>query len=245
MASWTAEGQATMAEEVVGFAAEGRTAGQDLGFVVAVNADDPLSIDWYSNRFVDLAVYYGFQGTSAKIVGAPSECSWLDRPPANPSPCLSERAVYGVPWSLLRWISDQYGPTFPGGEAGLQQALINSTEVGYANLESVVGVPVKTLLAQWAAALYVDGRVLAAHPSLTITSWDLYDIFDIHLPPEWRLIPMSRGFGSFNELVNVRAGSTAYFRVSGTSRPPTSVKIRGASDAVLPAHMQVFIVRLR
>jgi hypothetical protein len=245
MASWTMEGQATMAEEVVGFIAEGHTAGQNLGFAAAFNEDNPASTDWYSDRFVDLAVYYGWQATTTKIAGAPNECSWLDGAPANTGPCLSGREVYGVPWSLLRWMSDQYGPSFPGGEAGLQQAIINSSEVGYANLASVVNVPIKTLLARWAAALYVDDRVAGAHPSLTMTSWNLYDLFDAHLVPSALLIPSSRGFGAFTEAAKVRAGSTAYFRVSGAGRPATSVRIRGAADAALSPHMQVFVVRLQ
>jgi hypothetical protein len=245
MASWTAEGQATMAEEVVGFAAEGHAAGQNLGFDVAFNMDDPSSIDWYSWRFGDLAFYYGFQGAPAKVPGAPGECSWLDKPPANPGPCLGGRDVYGVPWSLLQWMSDQYGPSFPGGEAGLQQALINSSEVGYQNLASVVGVPIKTLLARWAASLYVDDRVPGADPSLTIPTWNLVDIFDGHLNQTARLTPTPQGFGSFTEAANVRAGSTAYYRVSGTNRPATSVRVRGATGGTLPATMQVFVVRLQ
>jgi hypothetical protein len=245
MASWTAEGQATLAEEIVGFAAEGHTVGQNLGFDVAVNLDDPSSTDWYSNKITDLAIYYGYQGTSNKVAGAPGECSWLDKAPANPGPCLAGREIYGVPWSLLRWLSDQYGPSYAGGEAGLQQALINSTAVGYENLATVVGVPMKTLLARWAAALYVDDRVPEADLSLTMSTWNLYDIFDAHLVSAALLTPTSRGFGAFTESVNVRAGSTAYFRVSGASHPATSVKIRGAADAPLPSNMQVFVVRLR
>jgi hypothetical protein len=60
-----------------------------------------------------------------------------------------------------------------------------------------------------------------------------------------RLVPTSYGFGSFTAGGNARAGSTAYFRVSGTNRPATGVRVRGLNDAALPAHMQVFVVRLR
>lgn len=245
MASWTAEGQATLGEEVVGFAAEGHAVGQNLGFAVALNEDDPTSIDWFSNKMIDLAIYYGFQGTPDKVPGAPSECSWLDQAPANDGPCIPGREIYGVPWSLLRWLSDQYGAGFPGGEAGLQRALVNSTEVGYDNLASVVGVPMKTLLAGWAAALYVDDRVAGAGTALTMPTWNLYDIFEVNGSPAVRLAPVSRGFGTFTEAAAVRAGSTAYYRVSGAGSPATSVRIRGTGGAALPAHMQVFVVRLR
>ncbi|HEU4697804.1 MAG TPA: IPT/TIG domain-containing protein [Gemmatimonadales bacterium] len=244
MARWTGEGQATLAEEVVGFAVEGHATRTNLGFQPAFNADDPASIDWYSDRFGDLAMYFGFKDGTSKFPGAPGECSWLDEAPAT-SPCQGGRDVYGVPWSFLRWLTDQYGPDFPGGEAGLQQKLIDSDGVGYANISNVVGVPIRTLLARWAAALYVDDRVPGADASLTMATWNLYDIFDGNLVESARLVPTSRGFGDFTETGKVRGGSTAYFRVSGTNRPATAVKVRGNADAPLPAVMQVFVVRLR
>jgi len=245
MSAWTAEGQATLAEEVVGFVAEGHQAGQNLGAQVALNQDDPASTDWYTDRFVDLAIYFGYQGTATQVPGAPAECSWLDKAPANPDPCLNGREIYGVPWSLLRWIADRYGPTYPGGEAGLQQAIINSTAVGYANLEEVTGVPIKSLLAKWAAALYVDDRIPGASADLKFSTWNLHDIFELHAPPSAHLNPISHGFGSFNESAAVRAGSTAYVRLSGTDAPATAVRIRGGGGSQLPEHMQVFVVRLR
>jgi hypothetical protein len=245
MSAWTAEGQATLAEEIVGFAAEGHQSGQNLGGQVALNLDDPASTDWYQDRFLDLAVYFGFQGGPTQVPGAPAACSWLDRAPANPDPCLNGREIYGVPWSLLRWIADRYGPTYAGGEPGLQQALINSTAVGYANLEEVVGVPIRTLLARWAAALYVDDRIQGASADLKLTTWDLHDIFELHAVPTARLTPASHGFGTFGETAGVRAGSTAYFRLSGSDAPATALKIRSGGGTPLPAHMQVFVVRLR
>jgi hypothetical protein len=245
MASWTSEGQATMGEQVVGFADEGHALGQNLGFAPASNQDDPNSTDWNSDRFVDLMMYFGLKDASTKVPGAPGECSYLAGPPTNPGPCLGGRDMYGVPWSLLQWITDQYGPSFPGGPQGLHQSIINSTQVGYANLEAVTGTPIKTMLARWAAALYVDDRVPGLDPKLALTTWNLHDIFDVHLVESARLVPNSQGFGTFTQQANVRAGSTAYFRVSGTNRSATAIKARGASDAPLPANMQVFVVRLR
>jgi len=245
MAAWTAEGQATLAEEIVGFADEGHQPGQNLGGEVALNLDEPASTDWYQDRFFDLALYYGYQGTATQVAGAPAECSWLDKAPANPDPCLNGREIYGVPWSLLRWIADRYGPTYPGGEAGLQQAIINSTAVGYANLEDVVGVPIRTLLARWAAALYVDDRISGASADLTLSTWNLYDVFDLNVVPSARLTPVSHGFGTFSETAAVRAGSTAYFRLSGADGPATALRLRSGGGTALPAHMQVFVVRLR
>jgi len=244
-AIWLAEGQATLAEEVTGHAFEGRAPGANYGFAVAFNQDDPASLDWYSEFFTDLAGYFGynFSPAPAKVAGAPEQCSWLDTPPDN-GPCVNASRMVYLSWSILRWLSDRYGPGFTGGEQGLQRALLETPAVGYAGVEAVVGVPMRSVLARWSAALYTDDRVAGLDPSLGFTSWNLYDIFELHVIPAARLVPRSHGFASFTESASVRAGSTAYFRVSGTNRSATAVRIRSASDTPLPGIMQVFVVRL-
>lgn len=175
MAGWTAEGQATLAEEIVGHAVEGRSPGQNYGFDVAFNQDDQTSQDWYRNRFFYLAFYFGFAGTT-KVANAPEQCSWLGGPPEHSGPCgLEDFQYYGVSWSLLRWLSDQYGPGFPGGERGLQRALVDNQAMGYDNIANVIPAPFKTLLAQWAATLYTDDRVTGLDARLTLPSWNLFD----------------------------------------------------------------------
>lgn len=244
-AIWLAEGQATLAEEVTGHAFEGRAPGRNYGFAVALNQDDPGSLDWYSEFFADLAGYFGYNFSPApsKVAGAPEQCSWLDTPPDN-GPCVNATRMVYLSWSLLRWLSDQYGPGFTGGEQGLERALLETPAVGYAAVEAVLGVPMRTLLAQWSAMLYTDDRVAGLDPRLGLASWNLYDIFELHFAPAARLAPRSRGFASFTESASVRAGSTAYFRVSGTNRSATAIRVGSPSDTPLPGIMQVFVVRL-
>jgi hypothetical protein len=122
--------------------------------------------------------------------------------------------------------------------------LILSPTAGYAALAAVTGVPIKTLLAQWAATLYVDDRVPSAAPTLQLRSWNLVDI-ENNLVETAHLVPHALGFTSFADAFNVRAGSTAYFRVSGASRAGTAIRIRSPSDQALPSIMQVFVVRLQ
>lgn len=255
-AIWIAEGQATMGEEVVGHRDEGRTVGQNLGLGVAVNWDDTLSTDWYSDGFADMGYYFGWYPTDdnldATVQGAPHECSWLDSD--NGGPCYSGRATYGVPWTLLRWLSDQYRATYPGGEAGLQQDIVNSTLTGYAMLESLIGVSIDSLLAQWAAALYVDDRLGGVNPTLTFNSWDLQDIFfgtyifgdmEGYLRVGLRLMPNVMSFGSFTRTGNVRGGSTYYALISGGNRPGTAISALDGAGQDLPSHMQVWVVRMQ
>jgi hypothetical protein len=242
---WLLEGQATFAEEVNGFAFTGRAPGQNYGFAVAFNTPPSTPIDWHVSAFIDLAVYYGFETQITRKAEAPHECTWIgSQSEGNNGPCLSGREVYGVPWSLYRWAADHFGPAFPGGERGLHKAVIGNTLGGYANLASTVGVSIDTLLAQWAAALYVDDRVPGATARLTLASWNLVNI-ESGLVATARLQPTEVGFAGFDMARNVRAGSSAYFRISGAARPATAVRARSSSDTALPGSMNVWIVRLQ
>ncbi|MCZ6445755.1 MAG: IPT/TIG domain-containing protein, partial [Planctomycetota bacterium] len=260
MTLWEIEGQATLAEEVVGHAVEGHAPGQNLRGSVAYDLNQTAtSRFWYSGGFLDMGVYYGADFLTAsprKVNGAPHDCTWLDID--NKGVCARD-IEHGVSWAFLRWLSDHYGSSFAGGEQEFHRAIIDNTVSGFANLAGLVGVPIETLLAQWAAMLYVDDRVLVdgtvvvpVDPKLTMTSWNLFSVFEgivfniggmmfqVHL-----LEPAVRGFQDFTESFNVRAASTGYFLVSGTGRPATAIRARGVSDGVLPSAMQYWVVRLQ
>lgn len=243
---WLLEGQATLAEEMVGHVVAGRVAAQNFGHSVAFNTGGVDDIDWYSNAFIDMARYYGLSTSGTKIAEAPHECTWIGlESEGNNGPCFSLRAVYGTPSMLLGWMSDHFGPTFAGGGAGIQKALIDEVEGGFQRLENVLGRSADTLLAQWAASLYIDDRITPADTLLTHPSWNLFDIFETNSPTEWRLAPIDVVFGSFDQTINVRAGSAGYFRVSGSTRPATAVRARTSSDTTLPSTMQIWVVRLQ
>jgi hypothetical protein len=178
------------------------------------------------------------------VAGAPEQCSWLDLPSnGNSGPCqLDGREVYGVPWSLLRFISDQFGSQFTGGEAALNRQLINGTTRGFANIERVINTPMRSVLARWAASLYADDRVTNLDPSLRLTSWNLDNVRSA-LVESAQLVPKSRTFNGFNESVNVRAGSTAYYRISGSNRPASAFRVRTANGGLPPGQIQVWVLR--
>ena len=248
--TWEAEGQATFAQEVVGDDINGRAPGQNYGATTAFNSDGSSEISWYLMGFTDMALYYGFQSPTSRVATAPEECSWLAlKKDGNDGPCISGREVYGVPWLFLRWLSDQYGPSFAGGEQGLQRALIDNTHSGYQTIEEVIGAPMDSLLAQWSATLFVDDFwAPAPNPTarLGFTSWNMHDIYS-HLVTTAQLTPHEHSFASFSDLVNVRGGSTAYFRISGGSAPSTAVKLRDGTGLPLPGGtaMRLWIVRLQ
>ena len=234
------EGQAVLAEEVAGHIQTALSIGGNYGWST-LNANRY----WYFNGFSILENYFGYNGSS-QVAGAPEECSWVG---FGTMPCnRSNSMIYGVTWSMLRWLSDQYGPLHAGGEQGLNRDIIDGTTRGFDDFERVTGVPIETLLARWGAALYTDDRpeISGLDPALTFTSWNLYDIY---YNSNWfnqysQLTPRERGFADFTDNLKVRASSAGYFRISGSGRSATAIRIRDGSDQILPAGMQVWLVRL-
>lgn len=239
---WITEGQAVLGEEVVGHQATGRTTGSNSGFTAATYGTSSGDTPWYWNGFIDLARYFGYETNSSKVSGAPEECGWLARNWAG-GPCTGNRSVYGTPWSLLRWATDHFGPSHPGGKEGFHRDLIGGSETGYAALEALTGASIEEMLGQWAASLYVDDRVGAAEARLTQPSWNYFDIYQ-NLVESARLVPLEASFTDFEATGNVRAGSSGYLRISDTSRPATALRVRTTNDNDLPASMQVWLVRL-
>jgi hypothetical protein len=252
---WELEGQAVFAEEVNGHAATGRSAGQNYGFSVAFTGASaqaaPSDIAWYVSGFTDLALYYGFNvdggGNRFRTQGAPEQCSWLGRESnGNTGPCLRGREVYGTPWTFLRWLTDHVGASYPGGPQAMHRALVDDNASGFATIENVAGEPMQLLLAQWAAMLYLDDRIGGLEPRLTLPSWNLVDIIDDSLFEEAHLAPRMRAFTGIDEVVRVRGGSSAYFRVSAAGRPATQIRMRQEDGARLGnAPVQVWVVRMR
>jgi hypothetical protein len=254
---WLAEGQAVLGEEVVGDTIEGHTTGQNtLGFKEAVNLDDSTSTDFYGLPMSALGLYFGWDpittpGVHAHLSTAPWECTWLGQDYGGP--CVGGVEPYGAPWALLRYVSDRFGNGYPG-ESNLQKAIIDNTLDGYALIQSVTGVPMDSLLAQFAASLFVDDSLpdtlSTLAPQLKFKSWNLHDVFygsygGYHLRTELRLTPVPLAFTTFSKSANVRAASAYYAGVSGGNRPATAIKARDAAGGILPSHMRYWVVRLQ
>jgi hypothetical protein len=171
---WELEGGATLAEQLVGYAALGDGPRQNLGFDDWLRGHDP---DWYLDWVVDMALYFGFKGQDdPPAMNAPEQCSWIGTPDqGNTGPCENNRAVYGVPSTLLRFVLDLYGPGYPGGEAALMRQLTNSPFRNLEVLEQVTGEDKVSLLVSFAAMMWADDR-----PGLGdwLLSWNVFDIFE-------------------------------------------------------------------
>lgn len=249
-AIWTMESQGTLAEEVVGHTVTGRQPGQNYDFNVAFSGciSGTSGIRWYCDGFFDLATYYGWDGSrGARIPGAPEECSWLGRErDGNDGPCPPTRMVY-TGWGFLRWLSDQFGPGI-GGEQLFHRRLVDATSSGFAAISGALGVPIDTLLAQYAASLYIDDRFAGMPDRLQLLSWDLRSVEGLLASPQnypaARLEPVETGFTNFVRTFAVRGGSSAYFLVKG-QRSATAIRATSPSGAALPANMQMWVVRVQ
>jgi hypothetical protein len=249
MSAWEAESQATFAEEINGFADAGRAAGQNHGPVVAWNSDgSSLGTRWHAFGFSRSGSYQGWDGnggSNTSIPGAPEECTFVygATATAGAGPCIDGVFARYMMWLFFRWLSDNVASSEAEAQA-LQRGLIDNDLAGFANIEDVVGEPMETLLAQWAAMLYADDRAVTLDPRVDMPTWNLPAIFSA-VDPSMILEPRSFGFAAFSSDVTVRGGSSAYYVVSGLNRPHTAVRARSQSSALLPASAQMWIVRLQ
>lgn len=252
LSAWEAEGQAVLAEEVVGHSVLGNAPGQNYDAGVAFGAGQGAR--WYGSTgpggtpFKLLAIYYGWIGGTSKAAGAPEQCTLFGS--VRTSTACSVFAFYGASWSLQRYLSDRFGPTYPGGEPGLNRDLIgkNVGLSGVANIEGLgLGVGFDSLFSQWGAMLYADDRV-TGDPALRMTSWNMVDVFNAFSSDAFRLIPAERTFTTFSDSRSVRGGSNAYTRLSAAgARPALALRVRDAGDAPLGTTLkpQLWVVRLQ
>ncbi|CAN5818514.1 hypothetical protein BH23GEM11_BH23GEM11_16110 [soil metagenome] len=241
---WELEGQAVLAEEVVGMDMLGLGPRQNLGLSVAFPPSGTVPVIWFRNAFADLAAYYGFLSPTTRASGAPEACSWLGRREVS-GPCNTGRLPYGVSWSFLRWLSDHYGNQFAGGEAEMHRRLVEINLAGFPAIEQVVGESRGPLLAYWAASLYTDGRLPSgADPRLSFPSWDLRGI-EAGLFETARLQPANVSFSGFSANRSVAAGSSYYMRLDGPAQPSFAMRTTTQAGSPLPGHMQVWVVRLQ
>ena len=243
MDTFVAEGQATLAEEIVGHAMLGNGGGQNLSGKVAFNfPPEDQANPWYFAAFADLVFYFGWPGLpdDPRVAGSPEQCTWIDADVEHP--CGGRPLWYGVTWSFLRWASDLHGPAL-GGEAAFQTALIDGDLSGFANLEEALAGQgtLEDHLANWAATLYMDDRPGAGVEN-SMSSWNLFDVSQEVLETAW-LTPVAYGFENFSETVTVRDPSTSYFLIGGSGSSNHSLRITATSGAVLDSDVQVWLVR--
>jgi hypothetical protein len=237
---WELEGGATLAEQLVGYAALGDGPRQNLGYDAWRAGQDP---DWYYDWVVDMALYFGFKGQNdPPATNAPEQCSWIGTPDqGNTGPCENDRAVYGVPSTLLRFVLDRHA-TNAAGDAALMRELTNSPYRGLEVIEQATGEDKVSLLVSFAAMMWADDR-----PGLGnwLLSWDVHDIFS-QVNENARLRPYTQTGATPALDVEVRAASNAYLLWTPPGlHDPTSLRIRTLDEQPLPDHMVLWVLRIQ
>jgi len=246
LSSWEAEGQASLAEEVVGHSILGKLTGQNYGVGIALVGGGNT---WYQSNFASLARYYGWNGASARNANAPEECTLFGNQAINNATPCEAFWFYGASWSFQRYVADRFGPGYPGGESALTRDWIvkNGGLAGVPNVEALLGVEFDSLFARWAAMHYVDDNVPGVDPSIQMTSWDLDGIMN-GLSSMAPLDPAQQALGNFNFVESIRGGSTLYRLLTvGSPRPAVALRVRDNNGQVLGSSMkpQLWIVRVQ
>lgn len=244
MSIWESEGQAMVAQEVVGHSVLGNSTGQNYTSATAVQGQGNR---WYGQGFDLLAAFYG-KLSVGKAANAPELCS-LFATVSTVTAC-DVFAFYGASWSFQRYVSDRFGPSYPGGEVQLHRDIVskNPNVAGAANWEATLGMSLDTVQARWAGMLYGDDRVGGLAAALQMTSWNMFEIFNSFPNDDFRLVPLERSFASFSDSRSVRGGSNAYTRLSAAgARPALAVRVRDAADGTLGVGMKpvLWILRLQ
>jgi hypothetical protein len=247
MSSWEMEGQATFAEEVVGHTVLGLSPGNNYGRGIVFEED--AGERWYEGGFSQLARYYGWlpPSNTDKANSAPEMCTLFGSINLN---TICERFnFYGASWSFQRYLSDRFGPGYPGGESGLHRDWISkSVDLrGAENVEALLGASMDTLFARWAAMLYVDDRVPSG-PELQMPSWNMNNVFQGFPSDAYRLVPRDQSFADFQDLRTVRGGSTAYGLLgSAGARPALALRLRAQDGTELDPSLEplLWIVRTK
>ncbi len=206
---------------------------------------------WYEPAFRLLAYYYGWDGAFGKAADAPEDCTLFGQSTVVTSTCNFFH-FYGSSYSFQRFVADHYGPGISsgvGGEAQLHRDWLDANPLlnGVANVEALLGVQFDSVFARWGAMLYADDRVTGVDSTISMLTWDMFDIFSSY-GSERQLVPPERSFALFTDSRSVRGGSTAYTRISSAgAHPAVALRVRDGLDAVLGTTMkpQLWIVRLQ
>ncbi len=177
--------------------------------------------------------------------------SWLQNPAREPlvteepPGSLESRGAF---WLFVRWLVDRHVP--------LTRQLVQTSEVGAANVEAAAGVPFAQLLGRWALAQWVnDLPAFTPPPALTYDFWRFRSTFDslnngdpVNFPVGFPLAPANGTGGDAVISGTVASGSGHYLRITQpASGASFELTFRPVSGGVLPLNRggQLAIVRIR
>jgi uncharacterized protein YjdB len=248
--TWLEEGTAMHAEELWGRTVFGNTFKGNAGYDQTLHCELRPTFAECADKPVIMLDHF------ARLY------DYLDDP-EHLSPYLTNRAddegatFYGSTWWLVRWAIDQYASS---SDAGFLRALTQEpTLTGIANLAARTGRTWPQLLADWTVMNALDDYpgFTPARAQLAEPSWNARDIFsklnrDVpqFFAKPYPLTPRAFSFGNFTAApegtgISVRAGSAAYFELSGTQAGKQFLDLQSEAGAAPPATLGLSIVRVQ
>jgi hypothetical protein len=249
--TWLEEGTAMLAEELWGRTVYGNTAKGNAAYRQTLYCELRPTPDFPECADKPVIMLDHF----ARLY------DYLDNP-KNLSPFLIDRSLdpdatfYGSTWWLVRWAIDQSGTS----DAAFMTAFTQEPALsGIANLSARTGRSWAELLADWTLMNAVDDLpgFTPERVQLTEPSWNTRDIFaklrqdrPAFFGKSYPLTPQQVSFGNFTAApegtgISVRAGSAAYFELSGTQAGKQYLDLQSPAGAAPPATFGISIVRVQ
>jgi hypothetical protein len=255
-ASWLEEGTARHAEEVWARAAlhrvpwKGNTGygtSATNGIFCDFNPSNPTCLAADPLRRPSYGMRRQFNEIRPKLL---EPWSWS---PYGDGTGQSGSVFYNTAWSLVRYAIDRYGQS----DAAFLTALTQATTTGMTNLSAVAGVPPERLIGGWGLALIADDypNLPTLSPDARIDTWNLRSIYaGLNGDPAWStrfntpfpITPVSANYGPFLAVrPGLRAGSHAFFELSGGTASPQLLELRGPSGAAASPLLRLAVVRVQ
>jgi len=226
--AWLDEGLSHAAEELLFYAASGRSPRQDL------EMNDVVGATWVPFEAYALSNHRRFR-------------QWLASPGSSGALLDDgDEAARGAAWAFLRYAADRVG----GTESAFWSALSNSTGSGLANLQAAVGADPRAWLRDFAVASYADGAGLGVGARYTHPSWDfrvLYDALDTDgdtVADGWPLVPHDLFIDQYDWIGLSQGGGAAFLRLE----VPTfaTVVFKDTRDYLLPRpYVRFAVIRIQ
>ena len=173
--------------------------------------------------------------------------------PSGSTGTLEER---GAAWLFVRWLADQFGSDADG--TNVTRGLVNTQQLGAANVQSVTGQPFETLVAEWQLAVYLDDlpSFVPLSPRLRYSSWGFRTIFannccgqDKPFAQAFPFTPRSASNMPFTQTGTLRGGTGTHFSlVLPAGAPAVNILVARQSggaelDPALDARISIARIR--
>ncbi|HEV7993960.1 MAG TPA: hypothetical protein VGP25_19180 [Gemmatimonadaceae bacterium] len=222
---WLDEGLAHVAEELLFYRESGLAPRSNIDFI-ALSSSPRSRAAYFTEMGGNAARYRDFISST----GSTSPYSAGD-------PSVPTR---GATWSLLRYLTDRVAPT----DGDIWNRLVNNTAIGAANLQSVYGRDLVSMIRDWQVSLATDDFA-ATGPELQQRSWNWRYVFagseGVSVFYPLKVTPMTTATSYTGTVV---AGGSSYYRLSVPANSTATLSLGGQSGAA-GSNLQLVIVRTK